>query len=130
MKFAAALRSSSEEVPELADLSVLYKDLKKLLKRIPKVPGPAPLAAAPAAEPGAGPAEGRAEGEADQGGEAAKRLRRLVEEREAEFVRAFSEDVALLNESFLEREEENVIKLGLLEAQVGGAAAWASALFF
>ena len=154
MKFAAALRSSATELPDLADLSALYKELKKALKRIPRAEaeaaaeaaaeevdapaaaggeaGPAAVAAAaaPAAAAGgeAGPAAAAAAAApaAAAGGEAgpaaaaaaAEGRQRLAEELEAEFLQAVTADVGQLNDSFLEREEQNVITMGLLEERV------------
>lgn len=184
MKFASVLRNSAEELPDLADLFALYKQLKKSLKRIPgrgpddvdhseasqdtqpswpsgapggapaaqqqqrqqqeegqpqgqqaAAPGRAPEGAAPAAEPAqqllqpAEPAPAAPE-PAAAGGEqgeqepprspaAQEAAATALDEQEEAFLRTITEDVQKLNDSYIEKEELNVIKLGTLEEKVG-----------
>lgn len=86
MKFAALLRSSAEHSPELQGLFVCYKQLKKKIKQLPEGQFP----------------------DAERGGEAA-------EQAEASFVQIINADVHHFNDLFIEREEDNVIRLGSIE---------------
>ncbi len=91
MKFAALLRHSSEDLPELSELFRSYKQLKKRLKTLPQ----------------------RCNTPAHQ-----LSLHEL-RQREAVFVRAVLQNVQGFNDSFLDREEDAVIQLKTLEdAQV------------
>ena len=91
MKFAALLRHSSEDLPELTELFRSYKQLKKRLKTLPQ----------------------RCNTPAHQ-----LSLQEL-RQREAIFVRAVLQNVQRFNDSFLDREEDAVIQLRTLEdAQV------------
>lgn len=85
MKFGALLRNSSREVPELQGLFDCYKQLKKRLKRLP---GRDDQAAAPGPE---------------------------VLEHERAFVALLVADIQAFNDTFVEREEQSVIQLSLLE---------------
>jgi SPX domain protein involved in polyphosphate accumulation len=91
MKFAQALKANQEELPELRDLFLSYKQLKKKLKKLPE----------------------RAEG-GDVEQDAA------LEQHEADvasFVETMRTSVEQFNERFMEREEESIIRLQQLEEQ-------------
>ncbi|KAK9854795.1 hypothetical protein WJX84_011193 [Apatococcus fuscideae] len=91
MKFAALLRHSAEDLPELSQLFRSYKQLKKRLKTLPQ------RCNAPAHH---------------------LSLHELSQ-REAVFVRAILQNVQGFNDTFLDREEDAVIQLRTLEdAQV------------
>ena len=91
MKFGALLRSSAEVMPELQGLFNCYKQLKKRLKRLPERGGQAA-----AADP------------LLQGSSA-------VKAHERAFVALLVSDIQAFNETFVEREEQSVIKLSLIE---------------
>lgn len=93
MKFGNLLRTSAEDVPELQNLFVCYKQLKKKLKRLPQRPEMAQQT-------------GR-----DQ----------AITLEERSFVQTLNADVLQFNELFIEKEEESVIRLGDLEQQAASA---------
>ena len=91
MKFAALLRHSAEDLPELSELFRSYKQLKKRLKTLPQRCN-SPAARLSLSE---------------------------ISQREAIFVRAILQNVQSFNDTFLDREENAVIQLRSLEdAQV------------
>lgn len=91
MKFGALLRSSAQVMPELQGLFNCYKQLKKRLKRLP--------------EKGvqAVPADNLLQGSS------------AVKAHERAFVALLVSDIQAFNETFVEREEQSVIKLSLIE---------------
>lgn len=91
MKFGALLRSSALEVPELQSLFVCYKQLKKRLKRLPA------RAEAPFA------------------------TNNSVRENQRAFVSLLISDIQAFNETFVEREEQSVILLSLIEERAAAA---------
>lgn len=91
MKFGALLRSSAQVMPELQGLFNCYKQLKKRLKRLPER-GEAPVAA-----------------------ESLLRGSNAVKAHERAFVALLVSDIQAFNETFVEREEQSVIKLSLIE---------------
>ena len=91
MKFGALLRSSAQVMPELQGLFNCYKQLKKRLKRLPERSGQ-PLAV-----------EGLSNGSS------------AVKAHERAFVALLVSDIQAFNETFVEREEQSVIKLSLIE---------------
>lgn len=117
MKFASVLRDSSEVVPDTAELFTLYKQLKKSLKKIPS----AHVERVKVVESGQ---EVAVEGGKDHGVEALTGTRpgasaaAELDAQEQAFVRVITEDVAQLNEQYMEKEEVNVIRLGALQEQV------------
>lgn len=91
MKFAALLRHSAEDLPELSELFRSYKQLKKRLKTLPQ----------------------------RCNNPAARLSLNEINQREAIFVRAILQNVQSFNDTFLDREENAVIQLRTLEdAQV------------
>lgn len=119
MKFGKLLQSTVEEMPEMSEVFLRYRELKKQLKRMPHV------------EPGnrAGdedlqqhlqerlssgcPAELASSWEsAESDGHAAKSLDSSDEQS---FIDTLSEDLNKLNEFFMNREEDIVIRLQDLE---------------
>lgn len=94
MKFGALLRSSALEVPELRGLFVCYKQLKKRLKRLPMREPRSSLAVASSSS---------------------------VEENERAFVSLLITDIQAFNETFVEREEQSVIQLSLIEDRAAAA---------
>ena len=94
MKFGNLLRTSGEDIPELQNLFVCYKQLKKKLKRLPARPQP----------PGN------------------KSLDQAMTTEERSFVQTLNADVLHFNDLFIEKEEESVIKLGSLEEQAATAS--------
>jgi hypothetical protein len=93
MKFGALLRTSAQVMPELQGLFNCYKQLKKRLKRLP--------------ERGDQPAVGESALQV-QGNDA-------VKAHERAFVALLVSDIQAFNETFVEREEQSVIKLSLIE---------------
>lgn len=91
MKFGALLRSSAQVMPELQGLFNCYKQLKKRLKRLPERTG----------QPAA--ADGFLHGSS------------AVKAHERAFVALLVSDIQAFNETFVEREEQSVIKLSLIE---------------
>ncbi len=91
MKFGALLRSSAQVMPELQSLFNCYKQLKKRLKRLPERSGQ-PVAA-----------DGFLHGSS------------AVKAHERAFVALLVSDIQAFNETFVEREEQSVIKLSLIE---------------
>ena len=94
MKFGALLRSSAMEVPELRGLFVCYKQLKKRLKRLP------------VREPRSSAAVANTS---------------TVEANERAFVALLIADIQAFNETFVEREEQSVIQLSLIEDRAAAA---------
>lgn len=94
MKFGNLLRTCADDAPELENLFVCYKQLKKKLKHLPVQ------------------RQGLACGDAS--------LPSALEERS--FVQALNNDVLQFNDLFIEKEEESVIKLGDLEEQANTAS--------
>lgn len=91
MKFGALLRSSAQVMPELQGLFNCYKQLKKRLKRLPEKGGQEI------------PLDGRIQGNS------------AVRAHERAFVALLVSDIQAFNETFVEREEQSVIKLSLIE---------------
>ena len=91
MKFGALLRSSAQEMPELQGLFNCYKQLKKRLKRLPE------------RGESSAPAQNLLQGS------------NAVKAHERAFVALLVSDIQAFNETFVEREEQSVIKLSLIE---------------
>jgi len=91
MKFGALLRNSAQVMPELQALFNCYKQLKKRLKRLP--------------ERGDHPAVV----------ESALQGNNAMRAHERAFVALLVSDIQAFNETFVEREEQSVIKLSLIE---------------
>ena len=98
MKFGALLRSSAQEVPELQGLFVCYKQLKKRLKLLPD--------RLQAGEPGQA---------------TDVEVQRDVRMNERAFVALLIADIQAFNETFVEREEQSVIQLSLIEDKAAAA---------
>ena len=96
MKFAALLRAAAAEMPEVQDLFACYKTLKKRLKQLPQQGLTRP-------EPHDGP------------GPEPEPRRELNPDQERWFVEQVDREVVALNESFIEKEEDNVIRMRSLE---------------
>ena len=94
MKFAALLRAAAAEMPEVQDLFACYKTLKKRLKQLPQ--------------------QGLTRPEPRDGPEPEPR-RELNPDQERWFVEQVDREVVALNESFIEKEEDNVIRMRSLE---------------
>lgn len=91
MKFGALLRTSAEEMPELQGLFNCYKQLKKRLKRLPEKTAPR---------------------EAIESGTTA------IAAHERAFVALLVSDIQAFNETYVEKEEQSVIRLSLLEERL------------
>lgn len=91
MKFGALLRSSAQVMPELQGLFNCYKQLKKRLKRLPE------------------------KGEQAVSAESLLQGSSAVKAHERAFVALLVSDIQAFNETFVEREEQSVIKLSLIE---------------
>ncbi|KAL0025330.1 hypothetical protein WJX79_007202 [Trebouxia sp. C0005] len=104
MKFGALLRNSAAELPELHQLFVSYKQLKKRLKRLPERQELVRQRVRVA------------------GGEFPEVDVREVRQQEEAFVQVLDQDVQNFNSLFLDKEEDNVIRLSSLEDDAAAAA--------
>jgi hypothetical protein len=127
MKFGAVLRDSAADLPDTEDLFIKYKQLKKSIKRMQNTQ----LAAAH-------PAHDDSDSDDDNANDAGPSTKRaklneptpaspiekeketdaavlLDPELEAEFLRVITDDVIELNDRYIEKEEDNVIKFSQLE---------------
>ena len=97
MKFGALLRTSAREMPELQGLFNCYKQLKKRLKRLPE--------------------------KTAQVGSITPDLQgsRALVAHERAFVALLVSDIQAFNESYVEKEEQSVIRLSLLEERLSHA---------
>ena len=91
MKFGALLRESAQVMPELQGLFNCYKQLKKRLKRLPERGGQAAVA------------------------ESALQGTNATRAHERAFVALLVSDIQAFNETFVEREEQSVITLSIIE---------------
>lgn len=103
MKFGALLRNSAAELPELHQLFVSYKQLKKRLKRLPERQELVRQRVRVA------------------GGELPEVDVREVRQQEEAFVHVLDQDVQNFNSLFLDKEEDNVIRLSSLEDDAAAA---------
>ncbi|KAL0038339.1 hypothetical protein WJX77_002607 [Trebouxia sp. C0004] len=103
MKFGALLRNSAAELPELHQLFVSYKQLKKRLKRLPERQELVRQRVRVA------------------GGELPEVDVREVRQQEEAFVQILDQDVQNFNSLFLDKEEDNVIRLSSLEDDAAAA---------
>ncbi|KAL3161998.1 hypothetical protein ABBQ38_009073 [Trebouxia sp. C0009 RCD-2024] len=103
MKFGALLRNSAAELPELHQLFVSYKQLKKRLKRLPERQ------------------ELVRQRERVAGGELPDVDVRELRQQEEAFVQVLDQDVQHFNSLFLDKEEDNVIRLSSLEDDAAAA---------
>lgn len=103
MKFGALLRNSAAELPELHQLFVSYKQLKKRLKRLPERQELVRQRVRVA------------------GGELPEVDVREVRQQEEAFVQVLDQDVQNFNSLFLDKEEDNVIRLSSLEDDAAAA---------
>lgn len=126
MKFGKLLQTTAADMPEMNQLFLRYKQLKKQLKGLPNQPdlpaadgasaGPSAAAACVAtgtsqhAVGNAIPQPVAAEGPAGAGVDGCSSSGRLSPE-EQHFIQTLNEDLARFNDFFMEREEEAVIKL-------------------
>lgn len=129
MKFGKLLQTTSQDMPEMNDLFLRYKQLKKQLKGIQKdqdkdePAAPSAGAAAddkPAAPPPLEPGDAAAGTSVAQEGEESPSKPSNLSPEEAHFIKTLNEDLARFNSFFIDREEESVIKL---QVRWGGSAA-------
>jgi hypothetical protein len=128
MKFGAVLRDSAADLPDTEDLFLKYKQLKKSIKRMHSTNQHTPHHSNSESDEQhkdnaneAGPSTKRAKHndneepkeEEDDTTNAAVFL--LDPELEAEFLRVITADVMELNDRYIEKEEDNVIKFSQLE---------------
>lgn len=139
MKFGTLLRDCAETVPEMASLHASYKQLKKQLKKC-STSGTAspswasassaecdPLAARGTAPP---PQQQNVAAAHSAAAASAEALARPsldgFNQREAEFVAALAADVPVLNTQFLDREEDAVIRMAVLQGRAAACTAAAN----
>ena len=150
MKFGAVLRSSAAELPDTEDLFLKYKQLKKSLKKMLPSQGCRDGGGGGGGDRSSHPSSDDDDDDNDDNdnksspteaaGRPSKRAKRdttatprpavededeapilLDQELEAEFLRVITADVMELNERYIEKEEDNVIKFGQLEDGAEGA---------
>jgi len=125
MKFGAVLRDSAADLPDTEDLFLKYKQLKKSLKRMQSTQQAAQNPSAISEDSDldedteAWPSTKRGKYE-DQEEETETEKENgaiflLDPELETEFLRVVTADVMELNDRYIEKEEDNVIKFGQLE---------------
>lgn len=131
MKFARVLRTTAEDLPNLPELQALfsaYKQLKKQIKKMPykdavqhrdSGPGMAELAGSQAGPPAcvAEAAGGAASPALAQPSAAVE----SCEQGEVEFIESLGRALAQMNDLFLEKEEECVIRVEQLEGALAAA---------
>lgn len=103
MKFGKLLKSTTEEMPEMGNLFLRYKALKKQLKRITGQQNPTPTAS---------PSQQAA----------APQPQTDVSAQEAEFLRTLNEDLSRFNQFYIEKEEDCVIKMQSLTDQINATS--------
>jgi hypothetical protein len=136
MKFGAVLRDSAADLPDTADLFLKYKQLKKSLKRMQSTQQPTQNPSTKSEDngdqddgTGAGPSTKRAKYDKQVEGTHIEKdshnaggIFLLDPELEAEFLRVVTADVMELNDRYIEKEEDNIIKFGQLEDAAKAAA--------
>lgn len=126
MKFGAVLRDSAADLPDTEDLFLKYKQLKKSLKRMQSTQQPArnlpakgednrDLDTDTAAEPSTKRAKHNEKEEEAEIEKDTAAIFFLDPELEAEFIRVITADVMELNDRYIEKEEDHVIKFSQLE---------------
>jgi hypothetical protein len=113
MKFGAVLRDSAVDLPDTEDLFLKYKQLKKSIKRMQSTQQTA--ANGPHHDISDSDSDDNAAKEAGPSKPKRAKHNKDDPELEAEFLRVITADVMELNDRYIEKEEDNVIKFSQLE---------------